>query len=142
MATLLPIAAVAASGYTTSRTKRSRWPAYHRQSASTHKMPSVCNTAKYVTFWLTCQGSIPTLVFDGPTGSSHRAKSVSRRNTIGQVIATMVAHVTSGHCQRAGSDQRSAPGPDSTRPSSGIIQKKSSEEFSSPRHTRRNAGIR
>ena len=81
-------------------------------------------------------------MFDTLSGITHNAKSVSRRNTIGQLIATMAAQVTSGHCQRAGSDQRIAPGPDSTRPSSGIIQKKSREEFSLPRHTRKNAGIK
>ena len=38
-------------------------------------------------------------------GRIHGAKSASRRNTIGQAIATIADHVTSGHRQRAGSDQ-------------------------------------
>src|SRR5687768_12297651 len=113
MAIRLEIVAVIASGYTTSRTNRSRSCRYQRHKASTHRMPRLWPTARYVTYSLTKDGGTPTLLFEMFADSSARLKSTSRRKITGQAIDTIIAHVTSGHCHLRGSDQRSAPGPES-----------------------------
>src|SRR5688572_32149921 len=105
-------------------------------------MPRFWPTARYVTYSLTKDGGTPTLLFEMFADSSARLKSTSRRKIIGQVIDTIIAHVTSGHCHALGSDQRCTPGPDSVRPSSGICHRKSSTNVSPPRVTYRNAGMK
>ena len=83
------------------------------------------------------------LVFETrASGRIQSAKSASRRNTIGHAIDTIIAHVTSGHCQRRGNDQSSAPGPDSATPSSGSSQIVSRLKFSPSLTTSRIAGVR
>ena len=65
---------------------------------------------------------MPTLVFATPSGKTHNLKSVSRMNTIGHDTATTIAHATSGHARRRGSDHCKAPRSDRVSASSGRIQ--------------------
>src|SRR5687767_2914197 len=53
-------------------------------------------------------------------------------NTIGHERLTIIAQVINGHCQRAGSDHRDAPGPEHASPSSGSRKTYSIEKSSLP----------